>query len=283
MMTETAFKSLCINMVIFTSTKILGMVSLLFLLTSSGFFIIGYLANNISRSIENIIQELAEDENYINYKYNIRYTMEELITQIHSCVNSLYSLSNKVDYSTVKIKKEQIDSDTDDDMPPLIEIIQNNLLHDSEQEDTDDDMPPLIEITQNNLLHDFEQEEVDDDTASNDDELKVNPVPHCYNLRVKASNNFDNFVRPTPRVGLSYSEEQKQKEEEEEQEEEEQEEEDEGDGARFGDIINKDEESDEEEYEYNEEESDEEVVILEVEKKKNDIINLIESDDEEEA
>jgi len=25
-------------------------------------------ANNISRSIENIIQELAEDENYINYK-----------------------------------------------------------------------------------------------------------------------------------------------------------------------------------------------------------------------
>ena len=140
----------------------------------------------------------------------------------------------------------------------------------------DDDMPPLIEITQNNLLHDFEQEEVDDDTASND-ELKMNPVPHCYNLRVKASNNFDNFVRPTPRVGLSYSEEQKQKEEEEE---EEQEEEDEGDGARFGDIINKDEESDEEEYEYNEEESDEEVVILEVEKKENEIINLIESDDE---
>ena len=47
MMTETAFKSLCINMVIFTSTKILGMVSLFILLTSSGFFIIGYLANNI--------------------------------------------------------------------------------------------------------------------------------------------------------------------------------------------------------------------------------------------
>jgi len=288
MMTETAFKSLCINMFIFTSTRILGMVSLLFLLISGGFFIVGYLAISISRSIENIIRELAEDENYIDFKKNIRDTMEELSIQIHSCINSLYSLSYKVDYSTVKIKKEQIDSDTDDDMPPLIEIIQNNLLHDSEQEDTDDDMPPLIEITQNNLLHDFEQEEVDDDTASNDDELKVNPVPHCYNLRVKASNNFDNFVRPTPRVGLSYSEEQKQKEEEEEQEEEEQEEEeqeeeDEGDGARFGDIINKDEESDEEEYEYNEEESDEEVVILEVEKKKNDIINLIESDDEEEA
>ena len=53
-------------------------------------------------------------------------------------------------------------------------------------------------------------------------------------------------------------------------EEEEEEEEDEGDGARFGDIINKDEES------------DEEVVILEVEKKKNEIINLIESDDEDE-
>ena len=275
MMTETAFKSLCINMFIFTSTRILGMVSLLFLLISGGFFIVGYLAISISRSIENIIRELAEDENYIDFKKNIRDTMEELSIQIHSCINSLYSLSYKVDYSTVKIKKEQIDSDTDDDMPPLIEIIQNNLLHDSEQEDTDDDMPPLIEITQNNLLHDFEQEEVDDDTASND-ELKVNPVPHCYNLRVKASNNFDNFVRPTPRVGLSYSEEQKQKEEEEEQEEEEeeeeeeQEEEDEGDGARFGDIINKDEES------------DEEVVILEVEKKKNEIINLIESDDEDE-
>tara|TARA_B110000858_G_scaffold171545_1_gene202119 strand:+ start:6182 stop:6997 length:816 start_codon:yes stop_codon:yes gene_type:complete len=270
-------------MFIFTSTRILGMVSLLFLLISGGFFIVGYLAISISRSIENIIRELAEDENYIDFKKNIRDTMEELSIQIHSCINSLYSLSYKVDYSTVKIKKEQIDSDTDDDMPPLIEIIQNNLLHDSEQEDTDDDMPPLIEITQNNLLHDFEQEEVDDDTASND-ELKVNPVPHCYNLRVKASNNFDNFVRPTPRVGLSYSEEQKQKEEEEEQEEEEeeeeQEEEDEGDGARFGDIINKDEESDEEEYEYNEEESDEEVVILEVEKKENEIINLIESDDE---
>ena len=259
MMTETAFKSLCINMFIFTSTRILGMVSLLFLLISGGFFIVGYLAISISRSIENIIRELAEDENYIDFKKNIRDTMEELSIQIHSCINSLYSLSYKVDYSTVKIKKEQIDSDTDDDMPPL------------------------IEITQNNLLHDFEQEEVDDDTASNDDELKVNPVPHCYNLRVKASNNFDNFVRPTPRVGLSYSEEQKQKEEEQEQEqeqEEEEEEEDEGDGARFGDIINKDEESDEEEYEYNEEESDEEVVILEVEKKKNEIINLIESDDE---
>ena len=282
MMTETAFKSLCINMFIFTSTRILGMVSLLFLLISGGFFIVGYLAISISRSIENIIRELAEDENYIDFKKNIRDTMEELSIQIHSCINSLYSLSYKVDYSTVKIKKEQIDSDTDDDMPPLIEIIQNNLLHDSDQEDTDDDMPPLIEITQNNLLHDFEQEEVDDDTASND-ELKVNPVPHCYNLRVKASNNFDNFVRPTPRVGLSYSEEQKQKEEDEEQEqEEEEEEEDEGDGARFGDIINKDEESDEEEYEYNEEESDEEVVILEVEKKKNEIINLIESDDEDE-
>mgnify|MGYP003664440262 CR=1 FL=1 len=277
MMTETAFKSLCINMFIFTSTRILGMVSLLFLLISGGFFIVGYLAISISRSIENIIRELAEDENYIDFKKNIRDTMEELSIQIHSCINSLYTLSYKVDYSTVKIKKEQIDSDTDDDMPPLIEIIQNNLLHDSDQEDTDDDMPPLIEITQNNLLHDFEQEEVDDDTASNDDELKVNPVPHCYNLRVKASNNFDNFVRPTPRVGLSYSEEQKQKEEEEEQEqeqeqeqEEEEEEEDEGDGARFGDIINKDEES------------DEEVVILEVEKKKNEIINLIESDDEDE-
>ena len=277
MMTETAFKSLCINMFIFTSTRILGMVSLLFLLISGGFFIVGYLAISISRSIENIIRELAEDENYIDFKKNIRDTMEELSIQIHSCINSLYTLSYKVDYSTVKIKKEQIDSDTDDDMPPLIEIIQNNLLHDSDQEDTDDDMPPLIEITQNNLLHDFEQEEVDDDTASND-ELKVNPVPHCYNLRVKASNNFDNFVRPTPRVGLSYSEEQKQKEEEEEQEEqeeeeqeeEEQEEDDEGDGARFGDIINKDEES------------DEEVVILEVEKKKNEIINLIESDDEDE-
>jgi hypothetical protein len=64
------------------------------------------------------------------------------------------------------------------------------------------------------------------------------------------------------------------------QESDEEEEDDEGDGARFGDIINKDEESDEEEYEYNEEESDEEVVILEVEKKKNEIINLIESDDE---
>jgi hypothetical protein len=249
------------------------MVSLLFLLISGGFFIVGYLAISISRSIENIIRELAEDENYIDFKKNIRDTMEELSIQIHSCINSLYTLSYKVDYSTVKIKKEQIDSDTDDDMPPLIEIIQNNLLHDSDQEDTDDDMPPLIEITQNNLLHDFEQEEVDDDTASNDDELKVNPVPHCYNLRVKASNNFDNFVRPTPRVGLSYSEEQKQKEEEQEQEqeqEEEEEEEDEGDGARFGDIINKDEES------------DEEVVILEVEKKKNEIINLIESDDEDE-
>jgi hypothetical protein len=273
MMTETAFKSLCINMFIFTSTRILGMVSLLFLLISGGFFIVGYLAISISRSIENIIRELAEDENYIDFKKNIRDTMEELSIQIHSCINSLYTLSYKVDYSTVKIKKEQIDSDTDDDMPPLIEIIQNNLLHDSDQEDTDDDMPPLIEITQNNLLHDFEQEEVDDDTASNDDELKVNPVPHCYNLRVKASNNFDNFVRPTPRVGLSYSEEQKQKEEEQEQEqeqEEEEEEEDEGDGARFGDIINKDEES------------DEEVVILEVEKKKNEIINLIESDDEDE-
>jgi hypothetical protein len=272
-MTETAFKSLCINMFIFTSTRILGMVSLLFLLISGGFFIVGYLAISISRSIENIIRELAEDENYIDFKKNIRDTMEELSIQIHSCINSLYTLSYKVDYSTVKIKKEQIDSDTDDDMPPLIEIIQNNLLHDSDQEDTDDDMPPLIEITQNNLLHDFEQEEVDDDTASNDDELKVNPVPHCYNLRVKASNNFDNFVRPTPRVGLSYSEEQKQKEEEQEQEqeeEEEEEEEDEGDGARFGDIINKDEES------------DEEVVILEVEKKKNEIINLIESDDEDE-
>jgi hypothetical protein len=273
MMTETAFKSLCINMFIFTITRILGIVSLLFLLISGGFFIVGYLAISISRSIENIIRELAEDENYIDFKKNIRDTMEELSIQIHSCINSLYTLSYKVDYSTVKIKKEQIDSDTDDDMPPLIEIIQNNLLHDSDQEDTDDDMPPLIEITQNNLLHDFEQEEVDDDTASNDDELKVNPVPHCYNLRVKASNNFDNFVRPTPRVGLSYSEEQKQKEEEQEQEqeqEEEEEEEDEGDGARFGDIINKDEES------------DEEVVILEVEKKKNEIINLIESDDEDE-
>ena len=262
MMTETAFKSLCINMFIFTSTRILGMVSLLFLLISGGFFIVGYLAISISRSIENIIRELAEDENYIDFKKNIRDTMEEISIQIHSCINSLYTLSYKVDYSTVKIKKEQIDSDTDDDMPPL------------------------IEITQNNLLHDFEQEDVDHDTASND-ELKVNPVPHCYNLRVKASNNFDNFVRPTPRVGLSYSEEQEQKEEEQEQEEqeqeeeeEEQEEEDEGDGARFGDIINKDEESDEEEYEYNEEESDEEVVILEVEKKENEIINLIESDDE---
>ncbi len=167
MMTETAFKSLCINMVIFTSTKILGMISLLFLLTSSGFFIIGYLANNISRSIENIIQELAEDENYINYKYNIRYTMEELITQIHSCVNSLYSLSDKVDYSTVKIKKEKLD-----------------------ESDTDDEMPSLVEITQNDLSPDFEKEDMNDDTSSElagenliDQNTELNNVTHCYNLR----------------------------------------------------------------------------------------------------
>ena len=37
------------------------MVSLLFLLISGGFFIVGYLAISISRSIENIIRELAED------------------------------------------------------------------------------------------------------------------------------------------------------------------------------------------------------------------------------
>ena len=96
-MTETAFKSLCINMFIFTSTRILGMVSLLFLLISGGFFIVGYLAISISRSIENIIRELAEDENYIDFKKNIRDTMEELSIQIHSCINSLYTLSYKVD------------------------------------------------------------------------------------------------------------------------------------------------------------------------------------------
>ena len=72
MMTETAFKSLCINMFIFTSTRILGMVSLLFLLISGGFFIVGYLAISISRSIENIIRELAEDENYIDFKKNMQ-------------------------------------------------------------------------------------------------------------------------------------------------------------------------------------------------------------------
>jgi len=318
-MTETAFKSLCINMFIFTSTRILGIVSLLFLLISGGFFIVGYLAISISRSIENIIRELAEDENYIDFKKNIRDTMEEISSRLHSCINSLYTLSYNKDYTTVKIKKEQIDTDTDtdtdDDMPPLIEITQNNLLHDFEQEDVDDDMPPLIEITQNNLLPDNQQEDVDDDTTSgssedsNDGELKINPVQHCYNLRVKASNKFDNFVRPTPTVGLG-SETQSDieryavfnKEEEEETEEE-----DEGDGARFGDIINNDEDEEEEELESageevavlpvkkttkktkkvvipepeEEDEEEDEVVILEVEKKKNEIINLIESDDEE--
>ena len=268
MMTETAFKSLCINMVIFTSSKILGMVSLLFLLTSSGFFIIGYLANNISRSIENIIQELAEDENYINYKYNIRYTMEELITQIHSCVNSLYSLSDKVDYSTVKIKKEQIDSDTDDEMPSL------------------------VEITQNDLSPDFENEDMNDDTSSElagekliDQNTELNNVTHCYNLRgTKVSNKYENFSRSPLTIEIIQSENYEndmdetqsdierdaffnnEKEASESEEEQEQEQE---------------ESSETEEEEASE--AEEEVVILEVEKKKNDIINLIESDDEEEA
>jgi len=274
MMTETAFKSLCINMVIFTSTKILGMVSLLFLLTSSGFFIIGYLANNISRSIENIIQELAEDENYINYKYNIRYTMEELITQIHSCVNSLYSLSDKVDYSTVKIKKEKLD-----------------------ESDTDDEMPSLVEITQNDLSPDFEKEDMNDDTSSElagenliDQTTELNNVTHSYNLRgTKVSNKYENFSRSPLTIEIIQSENyendmdetqsdierdaffnnEKEASESEEEHEESSEAEEEHEESS---------EADEEE-----EEADEEVVILEVEKKKNDIINLIESDDEEEA
>ena len=269
MMTETAFKSLCINMVIFTSTKILGMVSLLFLLTSSGFFIIGYLANNISRSIENIIQELAEDENYINYKYNIRYTMEELITQIHSCVKSLYSLSDKVDYSTVKIKKEKVD-----------------------ESDTDDEMPSLVEITQNDLSPDFEKEDMNDDTSSElagenliDQITDLNNVTHSYNLRgTKVSNKYENFSRSPLTIEIIQSENYENDMDETQ-----------SDIERDAFFNNEEEaseaeeeessETDEEEEEKEEEasEADEEVVILEVEKKKNDIINLIESDDEEEA
>jgi len=269
MMTETAFKSLCINMVIFTSTKILGLVSLLFLLTSSGFFIIGYLANNISRSIENIIQELAEDENYINYKYNIRYTMEELITQIHSCVNSLYSVSDKVDYSTVKIKKEKLD-----------------------ESDTDDEMPSLVEITQNDLSPDFEKEYMNDDTSFElagenliDQTTELNNVTHSYNLRgTKVSNKYENFSRSPLTIEIIQSENYENDMDEtqsdierdaffnNEKEASESEEEDE------------EEESSEAEEEQEEaSEADEEVVILEVEKKKNDIINLIESDDEEDT
>ena len=269
MMTETAFKSLCINMVIFTSTKILGMVSLLFLLTSSGFFIIGYLANNISRSIENIIQELAEDENYINYKYNIRYTIEELITQIHSCVNSLYSLSDKVDYSTVKIKKEKVD-----------------------ETDTDDEMPSLVEITQNDLSPDFEKEDMNDDTSSElagenliDQITDLNNVTHSYNLRgTKVSNKYENFSRSPLTIEIIQSENYENDMDETQ-----------SDIERDAFFNNEEEaseaeeeessETDEEEEEKEEEasEADEEVVILEVEKNKNDIINLIESDDEEDT
>ena len=88
MMTEKEFKLLCNNLSIFITNRILGLTSLLFIVISSICYTLSHCAIICAKNVNNIMFELSNQTQYIEFKNNIRNKFEEIRNNITTFINT---------------------------------------------------------------------------------------------------------------------------------------------------------------------------------------------------